>query len=124
MATHSSILAGDSDDRGSWQALVRGAAESDMIELLILSRNQVVETPCLTPALQIIHGAFKYQMLPASLFFKMGLWDFPGGSDGKESAHSAGDQGSIPGLGRCPGGGNGNPLQYSCLENAMDGGSW
>ena len=42
---------------------------------------------------------------------------FPGGSDSKESAHHAGDLGLIPGWGRSPGGGNGNPLQYSCLEN-------
>ena len=42
---------------------------------------------------------------------------FPGGSAGKESACSAGDLGSILGLGRSPGGGHGNPLQYSCLEN-------
>ena len=49
---------------------------------------------------------------------------FPGGSDGKVSAHNAGDPGSIPGLGRSPGEGNGNPLQYSCLENSMDGGAW
>ena len=42
---------------------------------------------------------------------------FPGGSDGKESACNVGDPGSIPGLGRFPGGGHGNPLQYSCLEN-------
>ena len=42
---------------------------------------------------------------------------FPGGSDSKESACNAGDLGSIPGLGRSPGEGNGNPLQYSCLEN-------
>ena len=41
----------------------------------------------------------------------------PGGSDGKESACNAGDLGSIPGLGRSPGGGHGNPLQYFCLEN-------
>ena len=48
---------------------------------------------------------------------------FPGGSDGKESAHNAGDLGSIPGSGKSPGEGNGNPLQYSCLENPMDGGA-
>ena len=48
----------------------------------------------------------------------------PGGSDGKASARNAGDPGSIPGLGRSPGEGNGNPLQYSCLENFMDGGAW
>ena len=44
----------------------------------------------------------------------------PAGSDGKESAHNSGDQNSIPGLGRSPGEGHGNPLQYSCLENPMD----
>ena len=43
--------------------------------------------------------------------------DFPGGSDGKASAYNAGDLGLIPGLGRFSGEGNGNPLQYSCLEN-------
>ena len=42
----------------------------------------------------------------------------------KESACNAGDPGLIPGLGRSPGEGNGNPLQYSCLENSMDGGAW
>ena len=47
---------------------------------------------------------------------------FPGGSDDKESACNAGDPGSISGLGRSPADGNGNPLQYSCLENAMDKG--
>ena len=50
------------------------------------------------------------------------LLGFPGGSDDKASACNAGDPGSIPGLGRSPGEGNGNPLQYSCLENSMDGG--
>ena len=45
--------------------------------------------------------------------------DFPGGSDGKASAYNAGDQGSICGSGRSPGEGNGNPFQYSCLENPM-----
>ena len=49
---------------------------------------------------------------------------FPGGSDGKESACNAGDLGLITGLGRSPGGGHGNPLQYSCLENLMDRGDW
>ena len=49
---------------------------------------------------------------------------FPGGSDGKVSDSNAGDPGVIPGSGRSPGEGNGNPLQYSCLENSMDGGAW
>ena len=49
---------------------------------------------------------------------------FSGGLDGKEPACNAGDLGSIPGLGRSPGEGNGYPLQYSCLENPMDRGAW
>ena len=49
--------------------------------------------------------------------------DFPGGLDSKASVYNEGDLGSIPGLGRSPGEGNGNPLRYSCLENPMDGGS-
>ena len=48
----------------------------------------------------------------------------PGGSDGKASACNAGDPGLIPGSGRSPGDGNGNPLQYSCLDNPMVGGAW
>ena len=52
---------------------------------------------------------------------------FPGGSDGKKSACNAGGLGLIPGLGRSPGGGHGNPFQYSCLENGyscLDRGAW
>ena len=49
---------------------------------------------------------------------------FPGGSEVKAPARNAGDLGLIPGLGRSPGEGNGNPLQYSCLENPMDRGVW
>ena len=52
------------------------------------------------------------------------ILDFPGGSDGKASVYNVGDLGSIPGLGRSPGEGNGNPLQYYCLENPMDRGAW
>ena len=50
--------------------------------------------------------------------------DFPGGSNGEESACNAGDLGLIPGSGRSPGEGNGNPLQYSCPETSMDRGVW
>ena len=50
--------------------------------------------------------------------------NFPGGLDGKETAHYVGDPGLIPGLGRHPGRGYGNPLQYSCLGNPMDRGAW
>ena len=49
--------------------------------------------------------------------------DLPGGSDSKASACNVGDPGSIPGLGRSPGEGNGNPLQHFCLQNPMDGGA-
>ena len=59
------------------------------------------------------------------LFFTQTIkWGFPGDSDGKEHAYKAGDLGLTPGLGRSPGGGNGYPLQYSCLENPMDIGAW
>ena len=68
----------------------------------------------------------------ASHFIHSTLWifhpttfeGFPGGSYGKASACNAGDLGSIPGSGRSLGEGNGNPLQYSCLENSMDRGAW
>ena len=49
---------------------------------------------------------------------------FPVGSDGKESACNVGEPGSTPGSGRSPGEGNGNPLQYSCLDNSIDRGAW
>ena len=49
---------------------------------------------------------------------------FPGGTEVKASACNLGDLGSIPGSGRSPGEGNGNPLQYACLENPMHGGAW
>ena len=61
--------------------------------------------------------------LEKHLFFFIDI-HFPGGSDGKASAYNAGDPGWIPGSGRSPGEGNGNPLQYSCLENPMGGGTW
>ena len=64
-----------------------------------------------------IHGIF--QAIGLCL-----IADFPGGSDGKASTYSAGDLGSILGSGRSSGEGNGNPLQYSCLENPVDGGVW
>ena len=49
---------------------------------------------------------------------------FPGNSDGEESTCNVGDPGSVPGLGRSPGEGNDNPLQYSCLENSMNREAW
>ena len=68
------------------------------------------------------HGWRKSPTLKSKgLSFSFG---FAGSSDGKASAYNVGDPSSIPGLGRSPGEGNGNPLQYSCLENPMDRGSW
>ena len=58
------------------------------------------------------------------LFSSSSLSDFPGGSAGKASAYNEGDLGSIPGLERSSGEGNGNPLQYSCLGNPVDRGAW
>ena len=64
-------------------------------------------------------------MFPHShlIYFTM-LLSLAGGSGDKESTCNVGDQGSIPGLGRSPGEGNGTPLQYSCLEDPMDRGAW
>ena len=66
------------------------------------------------------------QMVTAAMKLKdtCSLEDFPGGSEGKVSVYNAGDPGSIHVSGRSPGEGNGNPLQYSCLENLMDGRAW
>ena len=57
-------------------------------------------------------------------YWLSGAGGFPGGSDGKESACNAGDLGSVLGSGQSPGEGNGTPLQYSCLENSVDGEAW
>ena len=65
-----------------------------------------------------MYDAYYYAEDANILFFEQP--GFPGGSDGKASARNAGDLGSIPGLGKSPGEGNGNPLQYSCQENPMD----
>ena len=67
------------------------------------------------------YNKIMYKMSPSCVYYyndhnSMG---FPGGSDGKVSACNVGDPGSIPGQGRSPGEGNGNPLQYSCLENSV-----
>ena len=61
---------------------------------------------------------------PDELYVQWLPQDFPGDSDGKVSAYNVGHPGSIPGLGRSSREGNGNPLQYSCLENPMDRGEW
>ena len=73
------------------------------------------------------HGTRVACLTPEGRMCKSGQgcgFDFPGGSDGKEYASNVGDPGSIPGLGSSPGEGNGNPLQYSHLENFKDRGAW
>ena len=66
---------------------------------------------------------YRFKNVNWSLFLIL-ILNFPGGSDGKASVYNAGDPGSIPGLGRSPGEGNGNPLQDYCLENPVDRGAW
>ena len=69
-------------------------------------------------------GTLSFSVLhPNHLFYMVFPLNFPGGSEGKVSAYNAGDPSLIPGLGRSPGEGNDSPLQYSCLENPMDGGA-
>ena len=63
-------------------------------------------------------------MMIQNIYRELHMIDFPSGSDGKVSAYNAGDPGSTHGWGRSPGEENSNPLQYSCLENPMDGGAW
>ena len=117
-------------DRGAWQATAHEVAESDTTETTM--------DPLLTPLLIPGHAPDRSDAKP-----KLRLWSrerliaghtrcgvscpkngFPGGSEGGECACSAGDPGSIPAWGRSPGEGNGNPLQYPCLENPMDRGAW
>ena len=88
--------------------LVRGTIQSTEITKFPVSMEMLTN-----PMLAVI---FK----PVLTF----LLGFPAGSDGKESACNVRDLDSIPGLGRFPGEGNGNPLQYSCLEYPMDRGAW
>ena len=69
----------------------------------------------------LMKGEAGMVVLPSETLSLISSMPFPVGSDGKASACNAGDPGSIPGLGRSPGEGNGHPLQHSCLENSMDG---
>ena len=78
-----------------------------------------------TPGLPVPHHLPSLsKFTPVASVMPSVKWVFPGGSYSKASACHARDLGSIPGLGRSPGEGNGNPLQCSCLENPMDGGAW
>ena len=95
--------------------------ESHMTEWLTLSLFRLVSFSCRTLAFWkwITNITWAIFILTMTKYM-----DFPGGSDDKASAYNAGDQGSIPGSGRSPGEGNGNPLQYSCLQNSMGREAW
>ena len=90
-----------------------------MFKIHLVQRPSDVKIPSLTTSPHSFEK-FPCLMSPSS----NSSLDFPGGSDGKVSGYNAWDPGSIPGSGRSPGEENGNPLQYSCLENPMDGGAW
>ena len=72
----------------------------------------------------VISGTLPENKYNVEIKYNFLISDFPGGSDGKASVYNGGDPGSVPGLGRSPGKGNGNPLQDYCLENPMDRGAW
>ena len=92
-------------------------------------QSWLAQGPGLWSSLHLPTGGFRHLLnaLGLSLHVQYGKYEkqgFPAGSDGKESACSARDPGSIPGLRRSPGEGNGYPLQYFCLEKFMDRGTW
>ena len=102
-----------------------------MAAVTICSDFGAPQIKCLTVSIvspSICHELMDWMPSRGSLVPLLGMYylvpilgmGFPGGSDGKVSACNAGDPGSIPGSGRSPGEGNGNPRQYSCLENSMD----
>ena len=97
-----------------------------MLKILGIVENYLdkIETVYENLSVNIILNSENLKAFPLRLGTRQGcLFGFPGGSDGKASACNAGDPGSIPGSGRSPGEGNGNPLQSSCLKNSMDRGT-
>ena len=84
---------------------------------------QQARPPCSSPTPGVFFSKYKTFLLPISCRTLL-YFSFPGGSVVKNLPARAGDMGLIHGLGRSPGEGNGNPLQYSCLENFMDRGAW
>ena len=104
-----------------WKSKVRVAPCLGAGENTAISSWWVAQHHCnLTYAKSRTEATSSYDSYKGIIIRDLG---FPGGSDGK-SACNMGDPGLIPGVGRSPGEGNGNPLQYSCLENPMDGGAW
>ena len=105
-------------DRGAWPATVHGITKSQTAR-----RPTHAHTIDLDEA-QLYEYASGCKSDGLGFLLQFGFRRFPGGSEVKASARNAGDLGLIPGSGRSPGEGNGNPLQYSCLENPMDRGAW
>ena len=104
-------------DKGTWWATVHGVTESDMTERDSLFSFRISVCFHFKVLTFLVKHAF------CSLISYIIELTFVVGSDGKASAYNVGDLGSIPRLERSLGEGNGNPLQYSCLENPMDGGT-
>ena len=90
-------------------------------KIISSSLNQSCLTLCIVYGLQPAWLLYPWNSPDKNTGMPVG---FPGGSEVKASAWNVGDLGSIPGSGRCPREGNGNPLWYSCLENPMEGGAW
>ena len=84
----------------------------------------LISKPVLLSIDNTTNALLQDRQLAVSPEFTYTLSIYPDGSDGKVPAYHAGDPSSIPGSGRSPGEGNGNPRQYSCLENPMNGGAW
>ena len=101
---------------------VHGIFQARILEWVVIFLLQGIKEPIL---IHIFDGMC-YRHLKGKIIsdYLLTSWGFPGGSDSKESACSVGDPGSIPGLGRSAGERNGNPVQYSCLENSMGRRAW
>ena len=108
---------------GYIEVLQQRAGSLNIKRLLLIKENQLSQVKEFS-ALLYMGRCKRLNSLKSFIHIRLSYLGFPGGSDSKASACNAGDPGLIPGLGRSPGEGNGNPLQYSCLENPMDRGAW
>ena len=104
-----------------WETWVLSLGWEDLLEKGMATHSSILAWRI---PWSVVHGIAKSRKRLTFTSLQYENMGFPGGSDSKESAYNAGDLGSIPGWGRSPGEGNGNPLQYSCLENSTDRGAW
>ena len=100
----------------NWKYSPWGCKEADTTQRPNTHQSRVIAAKCWSPMCE-----FRKSKTNSEIYLAPG---FSAGSDVKASAFNVGDLGSIPGSGWSAGKGNGNPLQYSCLENRMDGGAW